>query len=483
MLDQTDSIFKLFLSEWDRRERIKRKLGASNLAFAILRRFRDIYNSPTGSTVETVGFLTQRDGQLFVEMPPRELISFYPKIKTILTLPVQYTASHPPPIGTITNFKGTIQAQKISKNLRRSSKIKTRRILVLEDWGYDYREAYLESPITLDEILKMIREKFTPEPPLEYALLFSAISAPTTFQKMGGISSLVSTTTLNPFEMEDIGRFLQNLVPSWHHQKKRAGFSMPLHNGLNQDLIYELTTRHNFLLEYSPLVVRSGTIDLFRERGFFELDDPVVLERSTIGFDESYKEFKEFKPEIQWSIMSAHLHLTEITSEELPANFDRTYQSWVSNMIDDYDFFNSLYLVKPHSFYSIVGRKGMVIRAAGSLARLRDSDINTRIVNDTLDIAEKLFIEYDLAHRDTLREYERDPTSPYYGSSESDKVRQFRSSLVDRILSQDGITSGQIYREGKKHNLTKEKVHYLFESLKSQGILYEPEPDRYKITP
>ena len=88
----------------------------------------------------------------------------------------------------------------------------------------------------------------------------------------------------------------------------------------------------------------------------------------------------EFLPEIQWSIMSSHLWLTEITERDLPPSFDKKYTHWVETMCDEIPFFNDLHKVSPSSLYDIRGRRGGVIRLASSLARLQQSLIDDKIL-------------------------------------------------------------------------------------------------------
>ncbi|MFX0092602.1 MAG: hypothetical protein ACFFBD_12635 [Candidatus Hodarchaeota archaeon] len=475
-----DPILSLLVSEWSRKERIQRKLEAPNLAFAILKRFREVYRAPIGTKVKLVGMLTKQGNQFFIEMPPRELLCFYPKVQTQLILPVRFGKLIPPPKGIMTTFSGTINAFSYSELLP-SSPIKCQKFLAVDDWDYDYRDAYLDCPISLDEILKMIREKFEPQYPLDLALLFSPISAPSPFNTMGGVSTLLSAPTLRSSEIIDIGRFLQNLTPSWHHGVSKAGFSFPLYKKLTPQLSTTLKVRKNAKLEFSPLIVRSGAIDLERESTFFELDDPLVLERSTIAFNERFKEFETFLPEIQWSVMCSHLWMPEITEEDLPPSFDKAYEQWVEKMRDTFPFFNKLYISDPSSLFEINGRRGGLIRLTGSLARLKESLISKEIITEVFDIATKLFSEFNLAHASTFEQYERDPQSPYYGQTKSRKVRHWQTAIFDIIRSQGFITRKQTAEEAEKFNLTQKQWNNLLEEMVTAGKLYEFRPNKFKM--
>lgn len=479
-MNQEDQILSLLLGEWDRRERIQHRLGVPNLAFALLKRFKELYNTSTGSKVQVTGHLTQRKGQFFIEMPPRELLRFYPEVMTPLVLPARFRVSPCPSIGTLASFKGTIRVFRCSE-LRPFSQIKWRKILEVDDWHDNYRDIYLECPISLQETLKLIREKLEPSYPLDIALLFSPISAPSTFNTTGGVSTLLSATTLCYSELRDIGRFLQNLVPSWHHRLSKAGFSFPIYNNLDSRLVTILKVRKNPALEFSPLVTRSGAIDLETECGFFELDDPIVLERSTVTFNDSLKEFEEFLPEIQWSIMSSHLWLTEITERELPPSFDKIYANWVEKMCTEFSFFNDLHISSPSSLLGINGRKGGLLRLMGSLARLNESLINNEIMNETFNIATKLFEEFNLAHSSTFKHYERDPHSPYYGQSKSRKIRLWQNAIFDIIRSEGFIARNQIVSEAEKLNLIQNQMNRLFKEMVARGKLYEFRPNKYKM--
>ncbi|MFX0060771.1 MAG: hypothetical protein ACFFC7_01150 [Candidatus Hermodarchaeota archaeon] len=116
----------------DRRERIQYRLGTPNLAFVLLKRFKELYNASTGSKVQVTGHLTQRRGQFYIEMPPRELLSFYPEVRTPLVLPARFRASSCPTLGTLASFKGTIRVFRVSE-LRPFSQIKWKKILEVDD--------------------------------------------------------------------------------------------------------------------------------------------------------------------------------------------------------------------------------------------------------------------------------------------------------------------------------------------------------------
>lgn len=52
----------------------------------------------------------------------------------------------------------------------------------------------------------------------------------------------------------------------------------------------EIKSRMNYNLEFSPIIIRAGSINLEKESGFFYLDDPIVLYSNTLSFNESYQE-------------------------------------------------------------------------------------------------------------------------------------------------------------------------------------------------
>jgi hypothetical protein len=73
-------ILSLLQSEWERKERIRKRLNAPNLSFAILKRYRDIYRAIIGTKISVEGILVSEGGKFHFEMPPKELIAYYPDI-------------------------------------------------------------------------------------------------------------------------------------------------------------------------------------------------------------------------------------------------------------------------------------------------------------------------------------------------------------------------------------------------------------------
>ena len=482
-MDLEDNIVEIITSEWDLRKRIQERLKSPNLAVSIQRRFRDLYHAKTGERVRITGLLVRRDQKLFIEMPPRELLSFYPEIEQSLILPIKFI-SHPlPPVGIISSFKGSIKAElPYGKYIRKLDQIFGNKYLEVNDWDYDYRDVYSECPISIKEVRNILQEKIDPDPPLDYAILFSPFSAPPLYNSMGGISSLVSSPSMKTRQIEEIGLFLQGLVPSWHHHPTNGGFTIPLFKYLTPEVTKLLKTRSNFKLEFSPLIIRSGILDLDREPGFFDLDDPLVLERGNVSVNETSKEFKLYQPEIQWSIMWTHLQVQEVNISQIPSQFDSKFKEWVKWMRGESTLFNDLVIDSPESIYSNSGRRGSILRLMASMARLNQSSITEDTMNKTFDISSKLFFDFDIAYGHKYREYEKDRKSPYFGLSKNKKITDCHAAILDLFLSFDYVTENQMREEADKFNLTEKQWQNLFSSMIQKGEIYESEPSKYKST-
>ena len=284
------------------RESIRHKLKAPNLAFAVMNRLQKPYHGMIGEKLRVTGFLVSRNNRYFIEMPPKEFLGYYPEITHPLSLLVNFE-TQPPPVGTLSSFKGIVKARhdRISK-IQKSSQVFGERYLEIDEWEHDYTDVYAECPLELKDIIKMVREQLNPEPPLDLALLYSPISSPPVFNTMGGVSSILSGIDFDRSELTQIGQFLHNLVPPWHHRDTVKGFHIALYPELTPKVSMMLQNRRNSDLEFSPLVTRVRQIDLDKERGFFHFDDPLVLTSNLVAYDETYREIDEFRPEIQWSL-------------------------------------------------------------------------------------------------------------------------------------------------------------------------------------
>ena len=299
---------------------------------------------------------------------------------------------------------------------------------------------------------------------------------------MGGISSLVSSPSMSTRQIEEIGLFLQDLIPSWHHHPTEGGFNIPLYKYLTPEVSKLLRTRGNFRLEFSPLIIRSGILDLDREPGFFDLDDPLVLEKGNVTINETNREFKLYQPEIQWAIMWTHLQIQEVDSTQIPPQFDTEFKEWVSWMRGESLLFNDLVIDSPESTYSNSGRKGSILRLIASMARVNESPITQDTMDKTFDIASKLFFDFDNAYGHKYREYEKDKKSPYFGFSQSKKIRDCNAAIRDLFLSFEFVTENQMREEADRFSLTEKQWQSLFSSMKRKGEIYESEPGKYKST-
>jgi len=269
-LDINDQILSEIQKGWNLRDKIKNRLNAPNLVVAIQRRFRELYHKKIGETIEIPSFLIKRGKKYFIEMPPKELLNYYDNYNQPLSNLVEFNTHPLPSVRTLAIFKGTVQARlKNLYNIRRNKKMLGERYLAIDDWRPDYKDVYLENPIPLKEIKSMVQEKLNAEQSLELPLLYSPISAPPLLNTMGGVSSLLSGIELEQSKLRQIGEFLQNLVPVWHQKQLKVGFHIPLYPYLTEKVSMEIKSRMNYNLEFSPIITRTGSINLKKESGFF----------------------------------------------------------------------------------------------------------------------------------------------------------------------------------------------------------------------
>lgn len=151
----------------DRRETIKFRLKTPNLAVAVQRRFQVVYSKKIGEKVTIPGFLVWRRNKFFIEMPPRELMGYYPEFDQPLSLKAEFEKKTDPSIGTLASFTGTIKARVNTRTenifIRRNQLVLGERYIEINDWKPDFNELYLECPIQLPDIKKMIQEKLNPD--------------------------------------------------------------------------------------------------------------------------------------------------------------------------------------------------------------------------------------------------------------------------------------------------------------------------------
>ena len=488
------SLDELILSEirdrGSRRETVKFRLKAPNLAVAVQRRFQEAYSKKIGEKVTIPGFLVWRRDNFFIEMPPRELMGYYPEFDQPLSLKAEFEINTNPSIGTLASFTGTIKArvnaqtENFFRNYhRRNQRILGESYIEINDWKPDYNELYLECPIQLPDIKKMIQEKLNPDPSIEMPLIFSPISAPPIFNTMGGVSSLLSGFNFKHHELTQIGKFLQNLVPSWHHKTSNRGFHIPLYRELTEKVSFELQKRTNSNLEFSPLITRINQIDLDKERGFFHLDDPLILYPHSLAFNESYKECEEFLPEIQWSIMWSHLQVKDVGEDIFTTSFHHEYEKWIEQMCEEFNFFKKLHAYDYGSLHDIRGRKGTIMRLTTSYSRINETPIDNVTINKILKISRDLFADFDNAHGFKFSEYERDPTSQYFGYSRSKRLRTFREAILDLLLSYEFITIDQAQQEAEKIGLSEKAFNQVFQEMIDKGELFDSGLEKYMATP